>query len=189
MNQAIDFAKDRACIIAECVDSPDKNFGWGTFNQMGTNLPIPDSFTKEDFHQALYGVRATGSTDCIALYEKARRFGAEIDVYVTDQGHNVGSISTRINNFHINNPNISKPKAAVIVDYSYSRNARIVNQLESSLKSTGIPVAIINPESLKESALVAQSVRAALIGEMAIVNEIMETPLPKLPKWWNSINK
>ena len=179
MQNAIEFAKDRASIIAECVSDPEKNFRWGLFGNIGKELKNPTSFTKEDFHQSLYGVRADmGSTDCIAMYEKARSFGADIDVYITDQGHNIGTINTRIRDIHARNPSLQKPRVSVIVDFSGNRNARVLNLLESELKKSEIPVAVIYPDDLKESALVAQSVRAALVGEMAIINEIMETQLP-----------
>lgn len=189
MQNAIEYAKDRSCIIAECVSDPEKNFRWGLFGNKGEILKNPTSFTKEDFHQVLYGVRADrGSTDCIAMYNEARKFGADVDVYVTDQGHNVGTIGLRIEKFHQENPTIPKPKAAVIVDFSATRHAAKVTQLEDALRKVGIPVSIIVPDSLKESALVAQSVNAALKGELSIVEEIMDTKLPELPRWWNSVS-
>jgi hypothetical protein len=190
MQRAIEYCKDRAAIIAECVTNPRDNFAWGLFGNGGKKLKVPNEFTKEDFHQALYGVTANmGSTDCIALYNAARAFGADIDIYITDQGHNIGTISKRIEIFHANNPTIAKPKAAVIVDFSGNRNAAVKNTLEQELLKVGIPVAIIQPEALKESALVASSVRAAMVGEMAIINEIMETTLPSLPRWYHTIEK
>lgn len=189
MSRAIQFAKDNAATIAECVDNPSENFGWGIFSNRGRELPIPKEFTKEDFHQALYGVRDGGCTDCIALYGNARRMGAEVDIYVTDQGHNVGTISKRITEFHEKNPGVSKPKAAVIIDFSGMRNARYNGQLQDGLAKCGIPVAIMSPESLKESALIHQSVANAVKGEMAVIDSIMETPLPSLPKWWKKVSK
>ena len=190
MHQAIEFAKERACILAECVSDPANNFRWGLFGSKGKELKVPAGFTKEDFYQALYGVTANmGSTDCIAQYGAARVFGADIDVYITDQGHNIGTISKRIEEFHAKYPTVAKPKAAVIIDFSGNRNAAYKNMLEAELLRVGIPVAIIQPDALKESALVADSIRAALVGEMAIINEIMETRLPELPKWYNYIGK
>jgi hypothetical protein len=124
-----------------------------------------------------------GQTDCIALYKNAREFGADVDVYITDQGHNVGTIHKRINEYHAANPNVAKPRAAVIIDFSHGGDTR----LQDSLKQVEIPVAIISPEALSESALVAQSIRAALVGELAIIEEIMNTPLPSLPRWWNTV--
>jgi hypothetical protein len=188
MQAAIDFAKDKASTICECVDNPVANFNWGVFGSIGLKLPVPKEFTKEDFYQALYTVKANmGQTDCIALYEEARKFGAEIDIYVTDQGHNIGTISKRIRELHERNPSYVKPRASVIIDFSGNRNAAIPNILEAELRRAEIPVAVIKPDALNESALVAQSIRAALIGEMAIIEEILNTKLPTLPSWWNKV--
>ena len=189
MQQAIQFAMDNAATIAECVDKPATNFGWGLFSSRGQQLPLPAEFTKEDFYKILYGVRAGGSTDCIALYAEARKAGAEIDIYVTDQGHNVGTINKRIDDFHAANPNVPKPKAAVIIDFSGNRNAQYTAQLEDGMRKAGIPVAKMTPESLKESALIPQAVATAIKGEMAVLDEILDTPLPFLPKWWNNVRK
>jgi len=90
MQSAIQFAMDNAATIAECVDEPNVNFGWGLFSNSGRKLALPKEFTKEDFYKSLYGARAGGCTDCLALYKDAREMGAEVDVYITDQGHNVG---------------------------------------------------------------------------------------------------
>jgi len=189
MQQAIQFAMDNATTIAECVDNPSENFGWGLFAITGRKLPLPKQFTKEGFYGSLYGCRAGGSTDCIALYGEARKMGAEVDIYITDQGHNIGTISKRIEEYHAANPDMKKPKAAVIVDFSGNRNAAYVCALEDGLKKAGIPVAIMKPEALKESALIPQSVATAVKGEMAVLDTILETPLPKLPRWWNSVRK
>jgi hypothetical protein len=187
MTPAIEFAKERAGIIAECVDNPKENFRWGTFAERGRMLDVPDSFTKEDFHAAMYGVRAAGMTDCIALYPEARRFGAEVDVYVTDQGHNVGSIFVRINQFHANNPDLPKPRAVVIVDYKNHRWAEKKDTLEAEFRRLGIPFALIEPETLDQSALIAASVRNACKGELVVIEEIMNTPLPVLPNWYATV--
>ena len=184
MSHAIEFAKDSASLFAECVSDPAKNFRWGLFETKGRELPLPKGFTKEDFHAALYGVRDSGQTDCVALYGKAREFGADVDVYITDQGHNLGTIHKRIREFHDKNPNLTKPRAAVIIDFSHGN----CHTLEESLKNVEIPVAIMKPESLKESALVPQAIRAAMVGELAIIQEIMDTPFPYLPKWWNRVS-
>lgn len=189
MQKAIQFAMDNASTIAECVDSPSENFGWGLFANNGRRLPLPTEFTKEDFYKILYGAKAGGCTDCIALYEDARKSGAEVDIYITDQGHNVGPINKRIDTFHEKNPDIPKPKAAVIIDFSGNRNAMYTAQLEDGLKKAGIPVSIMPPEALKESALIPQAVSTAIKGEMAILDEILDTPLPTLPKWWNCVQK
>jgi hypothetical protein len=189
MQRSIQYAMDNASTVAECVDEPSKNFGWGLFSNRGKTLPLPAKFTKEDFYKILYGVRACGYTDCIALYGEARRQGAEVDVYITDQGHNVGTITKRIADFHEENPDLSKPKAAVIIDFSGNRDAQYTKPLEDGLKRSGIPVSIMPPEALKESALIPQAVATAIKGEMAVLDEILDTPLPTLPKWWGIIKK
>ena len=189
MAAAIQFAKEKASVLAECVTNPKENFRWGLFGSSGRMLKVPDGFTKEDFHEALYGVSANmGSTDCIALYSESRKFGADIDIYVTDQGHNIGTIHKRIEDFHAKNPNVPKAKAAVIIDFSPMRHAQNLGVLEDSLKKSEIPVAVIMPDALKESALVAQSIRAAMIGELAVINEILDTALPTLPHWYHRVS-
>jgi hypothetical protein len=185
MHSAIEYAKECGAIFAECVNDPANNFGWGLFDSSARPLKVPSKFTKEAFHQALYGQGSGGGTDCIALYKNARALGAEVDVYLTDQGHYAGAITKRINEYHEKNPSIPRPKAAIIVHFT--NNYLPATTLEDGLRSAGIPVTVIKPESLKESALVAQSVRTALVGELAIIDEIMETPLPSLPRWWNEI--
>jgi len=187
MNHAIDFAKNNASLIAECVDDPKNNFNWGLFNGTGRIKKLPNGFTKEDFHAALYGERAGGMTDCIALYENARKFGAEVDVYITDQGHNGGAINKRINDIHKANPAYKKPKAAIIVDYSENRTARNLSALHDGLINVGIPVSVIKPETLTQSALISQSVSNAMKGQLAIIDEIMDAKLPSKPHWWDSI--
>ena len=182
MAAAIQFAKEKGAIFAECVENPAENFAWGHFADSGKRLQLPKDYTKEGFHEALYGLRTSGSTDCIALYHEARMFGAEVDIYVTDEGHNVGAVMKRINGFHEAHTNVPKPKAAVIVTF-----APQVTTLQEGLRGVGIPVAVIRPEALNESALVAQSIRNALVGELAIIESIMDTPLLELPKWWGRV--
>lgn len=189
MQSAIQYAMDNASTIAECVNDPYENFGWGLFSNRGVKLALPSEFTKEHFYKVLYGARAGGSTDCIALYPEARRMGAEVDIYITDQGHNVGAITKRIREFHEANPDLKKPKAAVIIDFSGNRYAAYSKQLEDGLRASEIPVAVMKPESLKESALIAQSVANAIKGEMAVLDEILDTPLPSLPYWYARIQK
>lgn len=189
MDAAIESAKNSASIFAECVSNPKDNFGWGIFSTVGNVLKTPDRFRREDFHAALFGVRASGGTDCFALYEAARKFGSNIDVYLTDEAHHCASMSTRIAAFHKNNPGIPKPMAVVVVhfktaDFGSDGNN---NHVQSGYADNGIPVALMTPDALSESALVAQSVAMAIKGELAIVDEIMSTELPRLPIWWGSI--
>ena len=186
MNHAIQFAKDSACIIAECVEDPQRNFGWGAFTTSATKLPDPKNFRKEGFHAALYGLTAGGGTDCFSCYEDARRFGAEVDVFVTDQGHNAGDFGSRVEQFHRRNPDIHKPRAVMIVQFQTNDTS---DKVERGFKENGIPVVVVKPESVKESALVAQSIATALHGELATIDEIMDTPLPGIPRWWASVDR
>jgi hypothetical protein len=185
MDNVIQYAKDNASIFAECIDNPKENFAWGTFNTEGRQLPTPVSFKKEGFHAALYGVSAGGGTDCFATYEMARKFGANIDVFVTDEEHNAGLMTDRIKAFHKKYPKLAMPTAVVIIRFGRNRTTCV----EDGYKANGIPVVVMIPESLKESAMVAQSIAIAMKGELAMIEEIMATELPLLPKWWNSVEK
>jgi hypothetical protein len=141
-------------------------------------LKLPTEFTKEGFHAALFGVVAGGGTDCFALYAKAREFGADVDVYVTDGDNTAGDERTILSRVG----HLPKPRCAVIVHMgSKSQN------LARMLAALNIPVAVITPEALSESALVAQSVANAVKGELAIIEEILDTPLPQLPRWWSEV--
>ena len=183
MTRALDCAKEKGEILAECVNNPEENFAWGHFNSRGYIIPNPEKFEKEYFHQSLYTIRAGGTTDCVALYSAAREFGADVDVYITDQEHTMGSIESRLKTIH-NQHNYQKPKAAVIIDYGVGERG----DLYRSLVSFGIPCVILKPNSLTESALVAESISIALKGEMALVEEVLETPLPELPYWWQEVS-
>lgn len=182
MNTAIEFAKEHGAIIAECVQNPETNFHWGLFNTNGQILPTPKSFEKDAFVSALFGVRANGGTDCICMYEHARSLGCDVDIYITDLDHLAGPITSRIDAIHKKRA-YPKPRAAVIVDFSYGH----CTKLKDGLEAAGIPVALIRPEALKESALVAQVVKQAVKGASVVIEEIMATPLLKLPEWWEAI--
>jgi hypothetical protein len=184
MTEAIEFAQQRAAIIAECVDNPTQNFRWGLFGSHGKELSLPQEFVQDAFRSMLFGLTPNGSTNCFALYPTAREFGAEIDVYVTDQGHNMGDLGYNIRKFHEDNPSLSKPKAVVIVNFQTWDNQ---NQLKAALEENSIPVALMNPNTLTESALVVEAVRSAMFGPVALIDEIMETELLKLPEYYYAI--
>ena len=181
MNEAIEIAKNSGAIIAECVKDPQKNFFWGIFNTMGRRLPTPQSPEKDAFKAVLYGVRAAGGTNCLALYEEARVLGCDVDVYITDQEHNEKDISLTIR--QCTRKGLPKPKAAVIVHVGSSRH----NMLKEQLEANGIPTTIMKPSTLTESALVSQAVKTAMRGATSIIDEIMEEPLLELPKWWETV--
>lgn len=176
MHEAIDLAKEYGSIIAECVNNPEDNFHWGAFNTNGYLIKKPETFEKDAFHAALYGLHPSGMTDCFACYKKARELSCDVDIYITDQGHNAGpGIKNLVEKY-------GKPSAAVIVD-----TQRSCNTVENLLQSCDIPVTVIKPSALKESALVAQAIKTAVKGASAVLDEIMAEPLLKLPKWWFSV--
>ena len=181
MHQAIETAIDKGAIIAESVKDPHNNFHWGMFNSTGVILPTPTKFTKDGFAAVLYGQRAGGGTNCLALYKEARRLGCEIDVYITDQGHTDGHIPTLIQRFR--SEGIADPKQVVIINVGSS----FEKTLSNGLKDCGIPFVELKPTQLSESALVSQAIRTALRGVTAVIDEILATPLLHLPKWWGSI--
>ena len=177
MDQALGIAIDKGAIIAECVQNPQDNFYWGLFNDKGRVLPNPQTFTKDAFKALLYGVRAMGGTDCLALYEQARQLGCDTDVYITDEQHTNGDIKTRIETFRRKYPD---PKQVVIVRIGHLYRGGLSEQLQQC----GIPVTILDPNQLTESALVTQAIKTAIKGTAAILEEIMSEPLLTLPKWW-----
>jgi len=182
MEQAIEFAKNNCAIICECVKNPQENFFWGAFNTQGFSLGKPQSFEKDAFMAALYGLRANGGTNCLACYVDARGHNCDTDIYITDQGHNHGEVREMIK--HFDDAGYTRPKAVVIVDFSHgSADGAFKDQLESM----GIPVSVIKPEKLTESALVSQAVKTALLGATAVIDEIMNFPLLKLPSYWEAV--
>jgi dipeptide/tripeptide permease len=148
---------------------------------VGKALPKVQKFTKEGFMQALYGVRPSGGgTNCLALFEKARQLGCDTDFYLTDGGHNCGNVVAMINQFKARG--IAMPKQVVIVKCGgYSP------EFENAMKAAGLSVAVIEEKQLTESALVTQAIKVAAKGAVAIIDEIMETKLLELPKWYESV--
>lgn len=180
MHQAIEIAIEKGSIIAESVKNPEVNFHWGLFNQQGRVLPRPEKYTKDGFAKALYGQRAGGGTNCLALYGEARRLGCDVDIFITDQDHVDGSIPVMINKFR--SMNIPDPRQVVIVNVGSVRPV-----LRQGLEQCNIPVVELRPEQLSESALVSQAIKVAMKGATVIIDEIMNTPLLTLPKWWESV--
>lgn len=179
-----EIAIDKGSILAECVNDPTNNFKWGMFGSRGQELPLPKAFVKDAFAQTLFGVRDGGSTDCFALYPNARQFGADVDVFVTDQGHTDGDLTIKIRKYHEKNPDITKPRVCVIINVdSWDRDS----QVKSAYEANGIPVVELKPDALSESALVVDAVKAALMGPVAVIDDIMETDLLKLPDYYYSL--
>lgn len=178
MQNAIEFAKEKTAIIAECINNPSENFGWGIFGRKGYLLKKPTSYTKEDFYEILYGVTASASaTDCLACYEMSRKFGSDVDIFITDQVHNVGNILTRLKEIH---SKYGKPSAVVIVHFGVGSHL-----VKDAFEMEGVPVSELSPSAITESALVTLAIKSSIKGQLQIIDEIMETPLLSLPSWWN----
>lgn len=186
MQNSVELAKKYGAIIAEMVPNPETSFKWATFDDRGRELELPQEFVEPAFAQVLYKVRCNGMTDAMANYETARRFGADVDVFISDGGHNGGDIRTRIENFHRANPSIPKPKACVwIPSGTANQNDEVIIR---GYVAAGIPCATIRPQALTESALVAQAVRAAMTGPVSLVDDIMDAELLKLPEYYYVIS-
>jgi hypothetical protein len=94
--------------------------------------------------------------------------------------HNTGPLAARIEAFHRQFPQFSKPKACVIIRVPGESGELLKTEYEAA----GIPVSVMTPSTLSESALVAQSIREAIKGPLATIEEIMNTDLLELPKWY-----
>jgi len=188
MEGAIKLAKERGAIIAECVNNPKENFRWGRFFERGEELPIPKTFEKDAFEAILFGKRLGGGTDCFALYPRAREFGAEVDIFISDGEHNCGDLENKIKRYHEQNPSTPKPKAVVLVRVKGNGpSAGDPESIRKAYESIGVPYAEMKPETLVGSAMVASSIRSAILGPMEMINQITECPLLELPNWYLSI--
>jgi len=189
MDKAIEFAKERGAIIAEAVKNPGENFFWGYFHSKGKELKRPKTFEKEAFQHSLYGLKSGGyGTDCLALWEKARKHQCDIDIFVTDGEHNTNSIKRTIS--VCDGKGLKRPRAVVIVHFKSGRQIGgwgYGEDLKEELQKMGIPCAVIKPDALTESALVAQTIKQAIEGPMAVLDAIMDSPLLTLPKWWDAV--
>lgn len=185
MRGVLQYAMDNAVIFAECVNNPTENFRWGAFQSSGELFPLPTEFVKDAFAQVLFGRRGGGSTNCFALYPNAREFGADVDVFLTDEGNTDGDLTRKIREYHEQHPEVKKPKACVIVNFHgvYAPCYRVKEAYEAN----GIPVAEMQPETLNESALVAQAVKTALVGPTAIIDTILQTELLQLPSYYYTL--
>lgn len=184
MSSVQQFASDRGAIIAECVNDPANNFAWGAFGGRGVPLQVPSEFVKDAFSAILFGQTGLGSTDCFALYPEARRFGADVDVFISDQEHTDGDLGAKIKRFHTTHPEMSKPRACVIVNFG---RKGVKGTLALEYEDCGIPVSLIDPSTLTESALVIEAVKTAMLGPVSIVDTIMETELLKLPDYYYTL--
>lgn len=187
MERARDFACDKGSIIAEMVPNPKENFSWGWFSLNKEVLPVPEEFVKDAFRSVLFGKGEFGGTDCLALYEDARKFGADVDVFITDQGHGAGEMLPRMIRLHSNHPEYVKPKACLIIHFSNGWGTGEDGDVKKAYEALGIPVAVMKPEALSESALVVEAVRTAIAGPISTIDTIMDTELLALPNYYYSI--
>lgn len=183
MDAVVQFAIDRSSILAECVNNPEENFRWGTFGSVGEELSLPEEFVSDAFAAILFGKQTTGSTDAFALYDEARKFGAEVDVFVSDQDHNMGDLEERIRGYH-NSSDLPKPKACVIVWFKKPWEETTIKE---AYEANGIPVSVLKPDTLVDSALVIDAVKTACLGPMSTIQEILDTPLLSLPSWYYAL--
>ncbi len=182
MRTARDFAIDRGAILAECVNNPRENFRWGIFGSTGQEVPLPREFVKDAFAAELFPFRQGGSTNCFALYNKARAFGADTDIFISDGEHTDGNLETKIRKYHEEHPEVAKPKACVVVWFGSWQNL-----IKDAYEANGIPVSVIKPDTLTQSALVVEAVKSAILGPVAIIDSIMEEPLLELPSWYYAL--
>lgn len=185
MQDVRDIAIHRGATIAECVNDARENFRWGLFGARGIELPLPREFVRDAFAQVLFGQRDGGSTNCFALYPNAREFGADVDIFVTDQDHTDGNLSAKIKKYHENHPDVAKPKACVIIHVT--GRYRSPHTVKEAYEANGIPAIEMQPETLVESALVVEAVKNAILGPIAIIDEIMESELLRLPRYYFTV--
>lgn len=185
MQAVRDTVIQRGSVIAECVNNPSENFAWGLFGKRGIRLDLPREFVSDAFAQALFGKRDGGSTNCFALYAEARAFRADVDVFITDQLHTDGDLALKIRQYHAEHPLVPKPRAVVIVNVA--GNFGIGNRVKLAYEANEIPVVEMRPEALVESALVVDAVKNAVLGPIAIVDQIMDTPLLVLPSYYYTV--
>lgn len=182
MDSALTVAKNVSSIIAEAIPDPEKNFHWGLFYSRGQILARPQTFEKDAFMAALYGVRADGGTDCLAMWRDARQAGCEYDFFITD-GDDSGSIQHMVQRIQqVRQEGFKDPKSVVIIKVGNYRP-----KLEQAFRDAGISYVVIEPSALTESALVSQVIKMAAKGKSTIVDEIMSTDFLKLPEWWAAV--
>ena len=180
MQQSLEIAKNKSAIIAECVQNPSENFHWGLFNGQAYELKKPEKFVQDAFKAILYGVNPGGSTNCLALWKRARELGCDTDFFITDGQHTDGNALATLQ--MAKSQGLPFPKTVVIVKCGTYHSV-----LEEAFKAVGIPVSVIDEKQLSESALVTQAIRTAVVGAVAMVDEILNTPLLTLPKWFYTV--
>ena len=180
LTEAIATVIEMGSIFAEAVTNPEVNFGWGLYHDYGRRMDLPETFEADAFRAMLYNVRPQGCTNAMALYEQALAEGFKTHVFITDGEHNRGDINLMMKQAH---DRYGKPSSVVIVRVGVSWRT----DLENGFKHAGVPCVVVFPNALTQSALVSQTIKTAVKGQTAIIDEIMATPLLKLPEWWESV--
>lgn len=181
MDASIPVMIDMAATLAEAVQNPKENLNIAFFNARAYEMELPESYEKDAFAQAWFGMKASSSTNCFAYWPKAREYGCDIDFFVTDGQHTDGNPQVVID--RCRKAGYKDPSAVVIVKVGQYRKT-----LADYFEAAGIPYTEVEPKALKESALVSQVIKTAAVGRVALVDEIMATPLLKLPDWWASVS-
>jgi len=163
-----------AAMFAELVSNPKENLRWGIFSMSGKELNLPETFTQGNFEKALYGRRLGGSTNTMALMPKSIAFGSDLDVFITDGQDNC-------NRYDRNNLKARRALVVKVGNYDPTTFHVLLNDVFASFSE-------IDYGTLDNSAKIVEAISIAIKGETAIVDEIMNTKLLELPKWWNLIS-
>lgn len=183
MSSAIRFAIEYGTIIAECIPNPQVNFAWAGFNTGKISFKNPVSFDKDGFAQALYGTVPSGGTLSMSAWGEARRHGADIDIFITDCDDNKPALIGDILKETIRT-GWKMPRVIVVPVTAQEVH---INRFVQQFTANGVEVHTLDPKVLKESALVAQALKSAMVGESHFINEVMNTPLLKLPSWYCTV--
>ena len=157
MYGAIELAKRTAATVAEIVGDP-QNFVWGVFNTRWQELNIYPE-TEDHAIAALTGISPSGMTDLsrpLTMVQRSKP--VDVFIYVTDGQQTTGFCDIS---------NIPKP---VVVNVRVGWDgARWLQWLDRN----GIDHVEIKPEVLQQKALVVETLKRAVKGKYAIIDEIM----------------
>jgi len=157
MHSAIELAKKTAATVAEIVGDPE-NFIWGVFNTNWQELNIYPE-TEDHAIAALTGISPSGMTDLsrpLAVVQRSKP--ADVFIYITDGQQTVG--------FH-NLGDIPKP-VVVNVKVNWSENYWL-----GWLENNGVDHVEIEADVFQQKALVVETLKRAVKGKYAIIDEIM----------------
>lgn len=189
MNPVKDFLLEYGATIAECIPNPAENLRIGLFQSTGFTLNNPKTFTKSAFQSILYSHQPSGMTNIYANWKFARTFEATVDIFITDAEHTTGGSFEQYLQASPSRPRLALVYLIEPVPGQSHRYEQLYNSyIRIPFEKAGIEVVKLNPKALTESALVAQTLKEAMMGKINLVEEILNTKLLTLPKWWNSIS-